>query len=58
MLFAGMFVTPHKKQQLVHIIEVVLMVFSKRNMFALLKYIYLDHTCHSNFALETMSNIH
>ena len=43
--------TYHKKQQLVHIVEIVLMVFSKRNMFALLKYI-LDHTCHSSFVMK------
>ena len=32
--------THHKQTVLVHIVDINLMVFSKRNMFAFLKYIY------------------
>ena len=38
--FALIFVTLHKKQQLVHIVEIVLMDFYKRNMFPFPKFIY------------------
>ena len=47
-----------KKQQLVHIVKIVLEVFSK-NIFALLKFIYFrSYPCHSNLVMETMSSIH